>query len=90
MTTLGDERRLQNVLEALAVARTCSPVEADLCAERIQFAVSRIGDLRQPTDDAPVRVDRVLMAEVILDQHLGRAEAFLDLISSGILVRHVA
>ena len=90
MTTLGDEQRLETVLQALAVARPFAPVEADQCETRIRFAAARVDELRRPVGDAPVRADRILMTVEILDQLLDRAETFLDLMSSEILVRHVA
>ena len=90
MTTLGDAQRLDNVLQALALARPIALVQASQWEARIRFAVTRIDELRRPIDGAPVRADRVRWAVEILDQHLNRAEAFLDLIASGVLVRRVA
>ena len=90
MTTLGDEQRLDNVLQALALARPFAPVEAGQWEARIRFAMARIDELGRPIDGAPVRVDRLRVAGEILDQHLNRAEAFLDLIASEVIARRVA
>jgi hypothetical protein len=90
MTTPGDEQRLANVLQALAVVRTFAPVEARRHERRIRFAAARVDELLRPSGAEPVRMDRVLMTSDILAAYLRRAEIFLDLISSEILVRRPA
>jgi hypothetical protein len=90
MTTSGDDERLGNVLQALAVVRAFAPEEAHQHERRIRFAAARVDELRRPLGATPVRMDRILLAADILGQYLRRAEMFLDLISSEILVRRVA
>jgi hypothetical protein len=81
--------RVVGALCQLATHRCEAPEQVARYEERIRFARARVDEL-WPPNDGRVRLDRIVIALQILDEHLRCAEAFIDLATRDTELRRIA